>query len=129
VLEFIPLDELANGESISVGAEMVWEPAVRWSLDHHLFTEEEVYRYCVEANYTFPQHFSSDSVVFVANPLEESPILQQLDKLETLWVNILSESLIAPYANKSRTTAQLPLTQNLGNGIFLRRGQVFSFVS
>ncbi|KAK8143589.1 hypothetical protein G3M48_007035 [Beauveria asiatica] len=85
VLEFIPLDELANGGSISVGAEMVWEPAVRWSLDHHLFTEEEVYRYCVEANYTFPQHFSSESVVFIANHLEDSPILQQLDQLETLW--------------------------------------------
>ena len=129
VLEFIPLDELAIDGSISVGAEVVWKPVVQWSLDHHLFTEEEVFKYCVEANYTFPQHYSAGSVVFIANRLETSPILRQLEKLESLWVIILLQRFVAPHAEKNRTTAQLLLNRSLGSGIFLRRVQVFSSAS
>lgn len=129
VLEFIPLDELAIDGSISAGAEVVWRPAVQWSLDHHLFTEEEVFKYCVEANYTFPQYCSATSVVFIAQDLETSPILQELDKLESLWVIVLLPRFVAPHADKNRTTAQLRLNRSLGSGIFLRRVQAFNSAS
>ena len=77
---------MTSSSKISPGSELLWRSPKQLLLDHHLFTEEEVFKYCVEMDFVFPRHKKEDSIVFVASELNKSSILHELDKLQSLWV-------------------------------------------
>lgn len=77
-----------NSSTISPGDELLWRPK-RWILlDHHLFTEEEVFKYYVENHFVFPRYERGDDghlIVFVASELSRlTKICGELHMLEYL---------------------------------------------
>ena len=80
---------MTSSSKVSSGSKLLWKPPKQLLLDHHLFTEEEVFKYCVETDFVFPGHKNEDSIVFVASELNKSSILHELDKLESLWVRCM----------------------------------------
>jgi len=81
---------------MSPGCELLWHPPARLLLDHHLFTEEEVLRHCVETGFVFPEYECKGSIVFVASEFSQSPISQQTVHLQYLWVGIVFNLLPFP---------------------------------
>ena len=66
---------------------MLWKPPSSNFFDcHHLFTEDEVYQYCVEKNWHFPGHFYRDLVVFALSPLKASRFVDDLENFWDTWV-------------------------------------------
>jgi hypothetical protein len=90
-----------NSGTISPGDELLWRPKRRLLLDHHLFTEEEVFKYCVENDFVFPGYEKDDgghSIVFVASELgKPTKILSELHMLEYLWVRALYTPFVSPF--------------------------------
>ena len=66
---------------------MLWPPPSRHFFDiHHLYTEFEVYDYCITRDWCFPGHFYHDAVVFALSPLQETDFLSQLMHFWDHWV-------------------------------------------
>ena len=66
---------------------MLWKPPSSNFFDcHHLFTEDEVYQYCVESDWHFPGHFYRDHVVFALSPLNASRFVDDLENFWDTWV-------------------------------------------
>ena len=77
---------MESPKKISAGSKLFWKPSKSLLLDHHLFTEEEVFKFCIENEFTFPGYREGESIVFIANELEKSQLMRQLSKLQTHWV-------------------------------------------
>ena len=93
-LEFIPFADLkilpadALPSSASDGATYaLWRSEHRLHLDHHLYTEEEVYRYLVESSWTFPDHFHRGRVLFRLTLLADTSFLDDLPTYWDKWVS------------------------------------------
>jgi hypothetical protein len=66
---------------------MLWKPPSSNFFDcHHLFTEDEVYQYCVENDWHFPGQFYGDHVVFALSPLKASRFVDDLEHFWDTWV-------------------------------------------
>ncbi len=66
---------------------MLWKPPSSNFFDcHHLFTEDEVYQYCVENDWHFPGQFYGDRVVFALSPLKTSRFVDDLEHFWDTWV-------------------------------------------
>lgn len=66
---------------------MLWKPPSSNFFDcHHLFTEDEVYQYCVENDWHFPGQFYGDRVVFALSPLKASRFVDDLEHFWDTWV-------------------------------------------
>ena len=63
---------------------MLWKsPSSNFFDCHHLFTEDEVYQYCVENDWHFPGQFYGDRVVFALSHLK---VRQFIDDLAHFWI-------------------------------------------
>ena len=66
---------------------MLWKPPSSNFFDSHcLFTEDEVYQYCVENDWHFPGQFYGDRVVFAITPLKARRFVDDLDHFWDTWV-------------------------------------------
>jgi hypothetical protein len=66
---------------------MLWKPPSSNFFDcHHLFTEDEVYQYCVEKDWHFPGQFYGDRVVFALSHLKASRFVDDLEHFWDTWV-------------------------------------------
>ena len=66
---------------------MLWKPPSSNFFDcHHLFTEDEVYQYCVENDWHFPGQFYRDRVVFALSHLKASRFVDDLEHFWDTWV-------------------------------------------
>jgi hypothetical protein len=80
---------------------VLWTPASRHFFNcHHLYTEDEVYQYCIEKNWHFPGHFLGDRVVFAASPLEDTQFVHDLQSFWSHWVCLINSKLM-PVLNSS----------------------------
>jgi hypothetical protein len=74
-IEFIPwrhlepfqspsLTELTKSERLRV-----WKPQKQLLWERHLYTEDEVFRFCVSSDYKFPHSASGTSIIFAISPI------------------------------------------------------------
>lgn len=88
---------MCEDRTISPGCELLWHPPARLLLDHHLFTEEEVFKHCVETGFVFPEYECNGSIVFVASKFSQSPIKEPNADLQYLWVRTIFSILSFPF--------------------------------
>jgi hypothetical protein len=66
---------------------MLWKPPSSNFFDcHHLYTEDEVYQYCVENDWHFPGQFHGDRVVFALSHVKTSRFVDDLEHFWDTWV-------------------------------------------
>ena len=66
---------------------MLWELPSRHFFDsHHLYTEFEVYSYCVTHDWWFPGHSYRGAVIFTRSPLEQTEFIKDLKHFWEYWV-------------------------------------------
>jgi hypothetical protein len=83
---FLP-HRTATAQEASNVKWMLWKPPSTNFFDcHHLFTEDEVYQYCVENDWHFPGQFYGDYVVFALSPLSASLFVDDLEHFWDTWV-------------------------------------------
>ncbi|KAK0756696.1 hypothetical protein N5P37_010852 [Trichoderma harzianum] len=64
---------------------LVWHPERRVKFDHHLHTEEEVYRFCVNNELYFQEYLHEDGIIFQQTPLKTSAIWGELHNYWMKW--------------------------------------------
>ncbi|KAF4471494.1 Cdc15p [Fusarium albosuccineum] len=84
-LEYIPVSELRKEGELAHHPVVSWLPSKACPLDHHLFTEEEVFKYCVEAEFEFPGFRGPNGVIFVATELDNTQLCQRRENIPLLW--------------------------------------------
>ncbi|KAF4335300.1 fibroblast growth factor receptor [Fusarium beomiforme] len=84
-LEYIPFSHLSTEDDLAQNPVASWKPNKACPLDHHLFTEEEVLKYCVEAKFEFPGHRGDNGIIFEATKLDESELCKVRQDLEVMW--------------------------------------------
>lgn len=104
---------------------MLWNPPSRHFFDsHHLYTEDEVYQYCILNDWSFPGHFLGEHVVFAISPLENTRFVDDLISFWKRWVSYCychqSKSWLT-WDRNDRTIAAWPLNQTLINYICWRQ--------
>lgn len=65
---------------------LVWRPERCLKFDHHLHTEEEVYRFCVNNELYFQEYRREDGVIFRQTPLKTSAVWGELHNYWMKWV-------------------------------------------
>ena len=65
---------------------MLWKPEKSVAHEHHLYSEEEVFKFCVEEEFYFPNHTKDGSVVFMPSLLKDSKLLDDMEKFWEKWV-------------------------------------------
>ncbi|KAF5618387.1 fibroblast growth factor receptor [Fusarium sp. NRRL 52700] len=85
-LEFIPMSELITDGDLAQSPVTSWRPSKVCPWDHHLFTEEEVLKFCVEAKFEFPGYRGENGIVFEATELSESELCKTRQDLYVAWV-------------------------------------------
>lgn len=71
---------------------VLWKPPSQHFFDsHHLYTEPEVYQYCITNSWSFPGYSYPDgSVIFVLSPLEATQFVDDLKNFWERWVTFSS---------------------------------------
>jgi hypothetical protein len=87
-LEFIPWDDLRVTEAALPNGKRLWRPKKHVAYDHHLRTEEEVFKYCVEADLFFPGYSEEDAIVFESSPLRGSKLIIEMEDFWEKWVRM-----------------------------------------
>ena len=83
---FLPHRTATAQEALDV-KWVLWKPPSTNFFDcHYLFTEDEVYQYCVENDWHFPGQFYGDHVVFALSPLNASRFVDDLEHFWDTWV-------------------------------------------
>jgi hypothetical protein len=80
-LEFIPWEDMEVRSD-----NLLWKTATPIMHDHHLYTEEEVFKFCIDMDFYFPGHFDNESIVFVPSPLKSSKVFDEMDRFWEKWV-------------------------------------------
>lgn len=120
-LEFIPWTNMSRDGKDPTSNQMMWRPGRRSKFDHHLHTEEEVYRFCVNHELMFPGFMQDDAIVFLCTQLKHSTMWNELHEYWKKWVSIVEPaSSSSSFDPCSRTTVRLLRIQNLGNGFYLK---------
>jgi hypothetical protein len=86
-LEFIPMTDLKTDGDLAQNPVVSWQPTKACPWDHHLFTEEESLKFCVEAQFEFPGHRGEDGIIFEAKELSESEFCKARQDLQVAWVS------------------------------------------
>ncbi|KAL6821136.1 kinase-like domain-containing protein [Trichoderma sp. SZMC 28015] len=84
-LEFIPWSSLSLDMRDPGSQMLVWRPERRAKFDHHLHTEEEVYRFCVSNELYFQEYLHEDGIIFQQTPLKTSDIWGELHNYWMKW--------------------------------------------
>ncbi|KAL3595536.1 hypothetical protein FPOAC2_09877 [Fusarium poae] len=84
-LEFIPMTDLKTDGDLAQNPVVSWQPTKACPWDHHLFTEEESLKFCVEAQFEFPGHRGEDGIIFEAKELSESEFCKARQDLQVAW--------------------------------------------
>ena len=89
-LEFIPFEELTDIIQLPNSSHTeffgTWRAPDSHILFDQIFTEEEVYQYCIQANWRFPdQRYQGGSAV-ILTPIHETDFLKDLRNFWGLWV-------------------------------------------
>lgn len=70
---------------------MLWRPPSSHFFECHcLYTEDEVYQYCVENSWHFPGHMYHDKVVFACSPLEDTLFVDDFKNFWDRWARVFS---------------------------------------
>ena len=90
-LEFIPFEELTDIIQLPNSSHTkffaTWRAPDSHILFNQIFTEEEVYQYCVQARWQFPdQRYQGGSAV-ILTPVHETDFLKDLQNFWGLWVS------------------------------------------
>jgi hypothetical protein len=86
-LEYIPWEELDLHESDNEVKRALWRPAKSTTNFHYfLFTDEEVYRYCVINNFAFPGLFQDGHLAFTITEMEATDFVMDLQQYWEKWV-------------------------------------------
>jgi len=108
-LEYIPWQELHSvGEPYQNQGHIL--PRVYWSasrkakFDYHLHTEDDVFRYCVINNFTFPESTTDGNPLFVVKDWQNSELALDLQNYIPIWVSALEYCpILAEYGLISTT--------------------------
>ncbi|WAO86229.1 Protein kinase domain-containing protein [Fusarium falciforme] len=84
-LEYIPISELRLEGDLAQNPVASWLPRKSCPLDHHLFTEEEVFKYCIEARFEFPGYRDQNGIIFEATELDKNQLCKSRKDLSILW--------------------------------------------
>jgi hypothetical protein len=80
------MSELITDGDLAQNPVTSWRPSKACTWDHHLFTEEEVLKFCVETRFEFPGYRGEDGIVFEATELDESELRKARRDLHVAWV-------------------------------------------
>ena len=94
-LEFIPFEEFTGIIQLPNSSRTeffgTWRTPYSHILFNQIFTEEEVYQYCIQQNWQFPdQRYQGGSAV-ILTPIHETNFLKDLQNFWELWVSDCSE--------------------------------------
>jgi len=68
---------------------VVWRPAFQTAMGAHLlYTEDEVYQYCLRNDWYFPDHFCDGEVLFAIHPVEDTDFFAKIKEFWSLWVSL-----------------------------------------
>ncbi|RDW63366.1 hypothetical protein BP6252_10911 [Coleophoma cylindrospora] len=86
-IEYIPTSQLQMPHGLTGGSIVLWEPQPSILLDHCLFTEDEVYGFCIDQPRQFgiDDYWQGNSLIFVAKEVEYSALTQPRKHLQTLY--------------------------------------------
>ena len=91
-LEFIPWNELHpvdESYQILSGSylKVSWRPERKAKFEYLLYTEEDVYRYCVMNDFYFPDFLVECNLVFIVRDWQESDLVSNIDDYIQKWVS------------------------------------------
>ncbi len=78
ISNIIPWEKLRTPDLSSPPKKMLWSPNRAIRHEHHLHTEEEVFKFCIENEFYFPSYLESNFIVFVPSLLKESKLLEEM---------------------------------------------------
>ncbi|KAL7909982.1 hypothetical protein GGI35DRAFT_478861 [Trichoderma velutinum] len=84
-LEYIPWTNLSPDVRDPGSQRLVWRPEFRATFDHHLHTEEEVYRFCINKELYFQEYLRKDAIIFQQTPLKTSAMWGELHNYWMKW--------------------------------------------
>ena len=88
-LEYIPCEELDFIESSREEKLALWHPAKpTMAFDYHLFTDEEVYRYCVTSDFAFPGLFQDGHLAFTLTEIDATDFVEDMQQYWEKWVRM-----------------------------------------
>jgi hypothetical protein len=100
---------------------MFWNPEKAVTHEHHLHTEEEVFKFCLENKFYFPNHLEGNEIVFVGSLLKDSKLLENMQDFWEKWVGFpqlsYPQSCLADTAEQ-RMIVQLHVNRIPGSGTF-----------
>lgn len=70
-----------------------WHPSKATKFDHHLRTDEETYRFCVDLDIYWPNHLDNGHVLFALLPLRDSKFISELGYFWKDWVGFFGPML------------------------------------
>jgi hypothetical protein len=72
---------------------VVWRPVSHTAMGAHLlYTEDEVYQYCLLNNWYFPDHFCDEEVVFGMRPVDDTDFFIKINEFWSSWVSLEIQS-------------------------------------
>jgi hypothetical protein len=89
-IEYIPFSELRDIKDSDKAEDncVLWCPEKPVpTMEHHLVTEEVVFRYCVLNEFHFPGHLEGDKIAFVMTPLMGTDFVRELQLFWQKWVS------------------------------------------
>jgi hypothetical protein len=86
-LEYIPWEELNFTEPTNEKERALWCPGnPTATFDYYLFTEEEVYRYCVTNNFVLSGLSQDGHLIFTMTEMEATEFVVDLQQYWEKWV-------------------------------------------
>lgn len=80
--------EVPFSESMHIHAWVLWRPPnPGFAWNHHVYTEDEVYEYNVLNNWSFPDHYFEDQVVFGVREVDRTDFISELGNYWEAWVS------------------------------------------
>jgi hypothetical protein len=71
--------------------EYIWAlwrpPSPGFAWNHHIYTEDEVYEYSVLHNWSFPDHYFQNQIVFGIREVSKTDFISELGKYWEAWVS------------------------------------------
>ncbi|KAH8689276.1 kinase-like domain-containing protein [Phaeosphaeriaceae sp. PMI808] len=78
--------EVPFSENMHIHAWVLWRPPnPGFAWNHHVYTEDEVYEYNVLNNWSFPDHYFEDQVVFGVREVDRTDFISELGNYWEAW--------------------------------------------
>jgi hypothetical protein len=99
---------------------MLWDiPSCNFFDFHHLYTEAEVYQYCVVNSWWFPGHSYRGAVIFALSPLNDTEFVEDLKNFWECWVRPNIHSRYPPNGEVSPFQNDCALTVDSDGQLYL----------